>query len=83
MVKGRSQPVAIYELVGLRQYLKPGYEDLIAEFEGGLAAYLRQDWNTALKAFRKSIDLENASQGARDGVVDPSRLTPAREYVER
>jgi adenylate cyclase len=83
VVKGRSQPVSIYELVGLRQYLKPGYEDLIAEFEGGLSAYLRQDWSAALKAFRKSIDLENAFEATRGGTIDPGRATPARVYVER
>ena len=83
VVKGRSQPVAIYELVGLRQYLKSGYEDLIGEFEVGMAAYLRQDWTAALKAFRNSIELESISEATRNGGVDTSRVTPARVYVER
>ena len=82
VVKGRSQPVAIYELVGLRQYLNDGYEDLVQEFESGLAAYLRQDWDVALKSFKKSIDLENVVETTRNG-LDLSRITPARVYVER
>ena len=82
VVKGRTQPVSIFELVGLRQYLKREYEDCIHEFELGMAAYLRQDWNVALTAFRKSADLENTLESA-DGTIVHSRSTPARVYLER
>ncbi|HEY9154664.1 MAG TPA: adenylate/guanylate cyclase domain-containing protein, partial [Opitutaceae bacterium] len=82
VVKGRSQPVSIYELVGLRQYLKAGYEDLVGEFEAGMAAYLRQDWDAALKAFRKSAELEILPESV-PGFLDSARVTPARVYVER
>lgn len=77
VVKGRSQAVGIYELVGLNTDLSNEARDSIAEFEKSMAAYLRQDWATALTGFKKAAELE-ASWKAEVGGT-----TPATVYIER
>lgn len=77
VVKGRSQVVQIYELAGLASDLTKDARDSIGEFEIGLAAYLRQDWQAALVAFKKAASLESHWQGP---LVD---VTPATVYLKR
>lgn len=78
VVKGRSQAAAIYELVGLSADLSTETRDSIGEFEKALAAYLRQDWTTALAGFKKAGELEAFWKADEEGAV-----TPAAVYVQR
>lgn len=77
LVKGRSQPVAIYELIGLSGHLPPLAQDAMAEFEQGIGAYLRQDWATALLSFQKAHELEQQWRG------EANEATPASVYGQR
>jgi len=77
VVKGRSQAVAIYELVGLTTELSAEARDSIAEFEKGIAAYLQQDWASAMAGFKKAAERE--SHWKAEGV----EVTPASVYLER
>ena len=45
-VKGKSQPVTIFELMGPMEQLSR-YEPLLSRFNEGLAAYRTQDWRSA------------------------------------
>lgn len=45
-VKGKSQPVTIYELMGSMSEL-PRFEYLLSKFNAGLASYRTQDWQVA------------------------------------
>lgn len=50
-VKGKRQPVRIFELLQQKKGAPPKLEQIRKIFEGGLAAYRRQKWDLAEKAF--------------------------------
>jgi len=52
-VKGRSAALLVYELLGLRTESDKAIEELIHLSSQALAAYRRQDWQTALQLFEK------------------------------
>jgi adenylate cyclase len=58
VVKGRTQPVGVYEIVGLREYVSDEAVEGIQIFETGLNAYFERDWDAALAAFERSSALE-------------------------
>jgi adenylate cyclase len=49
-VKGKLQPVSIYELLAVASEA-PRYDDLLAQFAAALAAYRRCDWDEAIECF--------------------------------
>lgn len=65
VVKGRTAPVPIYELVGLSEDVTERTREAIALFEAGLERFYAQDWDAALEKFR-------ASEGLEPNQVDPS-----------
>ncbi|HEU5079975.1 MAG TPA: adenylate/guanylate cyclase domain-containing protein [Opitutaceae bacterium] len=77
VVKGRTKPVSIYELVGLRTALAPSVLDGVEEFSSGMEAYLRRDWDRAIAAFAKANALGAAAADALDGV------NPSSVYLRR
>ncbi len=61
-VKGRGQPVAIYELLGGRE---EGYRpEWLEIFAAGREAYQRQDWGEALQHFQAVLRLKPDDQPA-------------------
>ena len=50
-VKGKRQPVRIFEILQERKGASLKLEQIRKLFEGGLAAYRRQKWDLAEKAF--------------------------------
>ncbi len=50
-VKGKLQPVSLYELLAFAPEA-PRYADLLAQFAGALAAYRRRDWARRLRVSR-------------------------------
>jgi adenylate cyclase len=69
-VKGKREPVAIYELLAPAGPLPAEREALLAAFAAGLRAYRAQDWAAAASQFGRSLALD-----PDDG---PSRL-----YLQR
>lgn len=67
-VKGRSKPVAIFELVGLRDKLSSSALDCAEIFNRGIEYYLRQDWTSAADCFARSMTLEPARPSALVGM---------------
>jgi adenylate cyclase len=49
-VKGKNQPVNIYELLGVPAE-RPKFESLLADFDRAMAAYRAQDWRAASARF--------------------------------
>ena len=49
-VKGKLQPVSLYELLAFASEA-PRYADLLAQFAAALAAYRRRHWNEAIESF--------------------------------
>jgi len=60
VVKGRSRPVSIFELAGLKDKLSSSALDCIEIFNAGIEYYLRQDWTSAADCFARSATLEPA-----------------------
>lgn len=58
VVKGRSQPVPVFEIVGLKENVSQQARDCLSVYAQGLARYLAQDWDGALQLFTKSSTLE-------------------------
>ncbi len=56
VVKGRSQPVAIYEVLGLEP-LPESVSRMARIFESGLAAYRQRRWDDAIALFEESLEL--------------------------
>jgi adenylate cyclase len=68
VVKGRSQPVSIFELVGLRDKLPRATLDCVDVFNSGIEHYLKQEWTQAANFFAKSATMEPARPSAVSGV---------------
>jgi adenylate cyclase len=69
-VKGKTEPVAIYELLAVAGALAPERRPVLAAYARGMEAYQARDWAGAAEAFADALDLDPA-----DG---PSLLYRAR-----
>lgn len=58
VVKGRSKPVTMYEIAGLRADAQQQLFDCIGLYEQGMAAYYNQEWDRALGYFNQSLPIE-------------------------
>ncbi|MGC4075136.1 MAG: CHASE2 domain-containing protein [Nibricoccus sp.] len=58
VVKGRSQPVPIFEILGLKESISPSTRECAQHFAEGMDLYLRQEWDRAIAAFERSAKLE-------------------------
>ena len=75
VVKGRSQPVAMYEPTGFMNELSQETQDCLDCFQKGIDNYLKQDWDGALKLFEQAKELEPNKPGVTPGVKDnPSMI---------
>jgi adenylate cyclase len=77
VVKGRSQPVQVYEILGLKESIAASTRECARIFALGMEKYLRQDWDGAIAAFEQSAQLE-PRQPDGDASINPSLL-----YVRR
>lgn len=69
-VKGKKQPVSIYELVSAAGELDDRRRELFARFASGLAAYRAAEWREAELYFTSALEI--------DGADGPSRTFLAR-----
>jgi len=69
VVKGRAQPVPIFELVALSENVTDATRECISIFGQGLAKYFARDWDGAIECFRRSEPLE---------INGPGRTTKAK-----
>ncbi|MBV9609160.1 MAG: adenylate/guanylate cyclase domain-containing protein, partial [Acidobacteria bacterium] len=68
-VKGKHQPVKIFELLDVAEN-SASYEDLLSQFTGALVAYRAQKWGEAIERFEALL-----SRYPDDG--------PSHEYLRR
>ena len=68
VVKGRTQAVPIYEIVGLKENVSDRTRECIAVFTQALERYYARDWDAALALFERSRDLEFNIPGQTPGV---------------
>jgi adenylate cyclase len=57
-VKGKGQPVLVYQLLGLKEDATKEILAKIQLFEKGFDFYLQKEWNKALLYFRKILELD-------------------------
>jgi adenylate cyclase len=57
-VKGRSQPVNLYEILGFRKDLSDATLECVRLYEEALQAYFAQDWQRAITGFSAALELE-------------------------
>ncbi|MBL9214341.1 MAG: adenylate/guanylate cyclase domain-containing protein [Opitutaceae bacterium] len=58
VVKGRTQPVPVFEIVGLKENVTDKTRECLAVYAQGIERYLAQDWDGALQCFAQSAALE-------------------------
>jgi adenylate cyclase len=70
-VKGKTEPVKVYELMGIKEKgIKPEIEGVIEHFQLGFDNYLKQNWDEAIIQFNKVLKL-NWDDG------------PSKRYIQR
>jgi adenylate cyclase len=79
IVKGRTHPLSIYEIVGLKKDLQENTFECIDIFEKGIQMYLRQDWSEATKLFEESSHLEPLQPNRDVGIT----TNPSLIYKQR
>jgi adenylate cyclase len=79
VVKGRTQPVPVFEAVGLKEDLSARAEECLRNYDRGIQAYLATDWAAAREAFGQSALAEANRPGETPGVeTNPSMVMRAR-----
>ena len=58
-VKGKNEPVAIFEPVGPADSLPDAEKQALADFSAAIAAYRRQEWDTAQTLLNKMRQVED------------------------
>lgn len=58
VVKGKTEPVEVYEIMGLHDYLSDTHFACKERFEQGIKAYQEQQWDRAIELFKESRELE-------------------------
>lgn len=71
VVKGRSKPVNVYEIVCLKEDASESTTELINIFEEGLKKYFKGEWEQAITIFRRSEQLE------------PNKPNPSLVFIDR
>ncbi len=81
-VKGKNEPVRIYEILQETKHAQPKLVQLKTLFETGLAHYRKRNWDKALPAFQKNITLfkDNPSEVFLDRVKHFTKNPPPAEW---
>ncbi len=74
VVKGRTQPVEMYEVLGFVSELSSEACGCIEIYSAGIEKYLARDWDGAAAAFESSSRLERFQPGVHPGVHDNPSL---------
>ena len=73
-VKGKTEPVNVYELICKKGEEPKNLQNLIKKFDFAMELYLKQEWDNAIKAFEDSDKLEDMS--------GPRKTNPSRTYIK-
>lgn len=77
IVKGRTQPVNMYEIADLRSHASQQLFDCIGLYEQGMEQYLAQNWDQAIALFDKSLELEANKMNPSKVLLERSRSLKA------
>ena len=79
VVKGRTQPVGMYEVVGFSADLSAETRECLERFETAMERYLDRDWDTAFTRFEEASALELN----RPALVPDAKATPSTVMMDR
>ena len=79
VVKGRTLPVPVHEIVGLRSELAPPVFECLGLHAQGIERYLAQDWDGAARLFEQAAALE-PHQPSKAAAIDSN---PSLIMIER
>ena len=82
VVKGRSQPISVYEIVGLKEHVGDGAFACVQSFETGMRHYLAMEWSEAISTFRQSAALE-PNQPSESAAVASTAINPSVVMLQR
>ncbi len=75
VVKGRAEPVELFEPMALREDTTDALRECVSEFERGLVRFQQSDWAGAIAHFAKSGAMEPNQVGRDPGITtNPSLL---------
>jgi class 3 adenylate cyclase len=74
VVVGKTEPVAVYEIVALKGDLTEEERELFKSFNEGMGLYLNMEWDRAAEKFEESKQLERVP----DGKTTPSEVFSKR-----
>lgn len=79
VVIGRTQPVNVYEIMGLREHMGDREMTCLDRYNEGITHYLNQEWDEAISLFQEADRLEPLQPGETPGVkTNPSRVMSER-----
>lgn len=73
VVKGRTQPVKMFEIADLRSDASQQLFDCIGFYEQGMEEYLAQNWDKAIQLFNQSLKLEKDEINPSKMLLDRSK----------
>lgn len=73
-VKGKTEPVKIYELCAMKGDISEQEKALFDLFDRGMGHYLKMEWDKAILSFKESLKLERMADG---------KTTPSQVYINR
>ncbi len=79
IVVGRTQPVGVYEIMGLKAYLDTENYTCLKWYNEGIKLYLNQEWDKAIEAFTESAKYEMYQPDRDFGV----KTNPSLVMMER
>lgn len=80
-VKGKNKPIKIYEVLGKEGKISKELLEIKAHFEEGLSLYRKQEWDDAIKAFHKSLNLgDKTSKIFIDRCEEFKKAPPAKDW---
>src|SRR5438477_387413 len=68
-VKGRTEAVLVYELLGLKNDVPPATEEFVARYGLALNHYRKQDWLRAIDLFERALDLRATDVAAEQMIA--------------
>ncbi len=79
VVKGKTKPVNVYEIMGLRDHLSDKHFACKEKFEEAIEAYQQQEWDRAISLFEESRQLEYFTPNEESFIY----TNPSIVYLER
>ncbi len=74
VVKGKTKPVDVYEIVDLKDGITDEDRRCIDVFEKGFRFYLKQEWDQAIECFEISLPLERNQPDKENVPTNPSEV---------